>query len=288
MIQLIASDMDGTLVNNQHKISEASARAIKKAQEQGIEFIITTGRSYEDSYPQVVAAGIDCNYLVMNGSELRDSQGEIIQNLYLNDELVKEIVEELTQLGLCVELYTTGGTFSPSDEETRKRAVATKINNFHQEISLEEAYKLAADHFLFKQMNVIDTVESIFEKKYEVGKIISFSSDKELLAKLRETLATKYLVSVTGSFPVNLEITNPLADKGQAIKKYASEKGIPPSNIMTIGDSFNDLTMMEASFGYSVAMGNAIPEVKERAKYVTDTNDADGVAKAIERFLSIN
>lgn len=288
MIQLIASDMDGTLVNNQHKISEASASAIKKAQEQGIEFIITTGRSYEDSYPQVVAAGIDCNYLVMNGSELRNSQGEIIQNLYLDNELVKTLVEELTQLGLCVELYTTGGTFSPSDDEVRKRAVATKINNFHPEVSLEEAYKLAEDHFLLRQMNVIDSVESIFEKKYKVGKIISFSSDIELLAKLRESLGTKYPVSITGSFAVNLEITNPLADKGQAIKKYATEKGIPLSNIMTIGDSFNDLTMMEDSFGYSVAMGNAIPEVKTQAKYVTDTNDEDGVAKAIERFLSIN
>lgn len=279
--------MDGTLVNNQHIISEASARAIKKAQEQGVEFIITTGRSYEDSYPQVVAAGIDCNYLVMNGSELRSSQGEIIQNLYLEDELVKALVDELTQLGLCVELYTTGGTFSPSDEEARKRAVATKINNFHPEVSLEEAYKLAADHFLLKQMNVIDSVESIFEKKYKIGKIISFSSDKELLAKLRKSLATKYPVSVTGSFAINLEITNPMADKGRAIKKYATEKGIPLSNIMTIGDSFNDLTMMEDSFGYSVAMGNAIPEVKEQAKYVTGTNDEDGVAKAIKRFLSI-
>lgn len=287
MIQLIASDMDGTLVNNQHKISEANASAVKKAQEQGIEFIITTGRSYEDSYPQVVAAGIDCNYLVMNGSELRDSQGDIIQNLYLDNELVKILIEELTQLGLCVELYTTGGTFSPSDEEARKRAVATKINNFHPEVSLEEAYQLAEEHFLLKQMNVIDSVESIFEKKYKIGKIISFSSDKELLAKLRESLAIKYPVSVTGSFAVNLEITNPLADKGQAIKKYATEKGIPLSNIMTIGDSFNDLTMMEDSFGYSVAMGNAIPEIKAQAKYVTDTNDEDGVAKAIERFLSI-
>lgn len=287
MIQLIASDMDGTLVNNQHKISEANASAVKKAQEQGIEFIITTGRSYEDSYPQVVAAGIDCNYLVMNGSELRDSQGDIIQNLYLDNELVKILIEELTQLGLCVELYTTGGTFSPSDEEARKRAVATKINNFHPEVSLEEAYQLAEEHFLLKQMNVIDSVESIFEKKYKIGKIISFSSDKEVLAKLRESLAIKYPVSVTGSFAVNLEITNPLADKGQAIKKYATEKGIPLSNIMTIGDSFNDLTMMEDSFGYSVAMGNAIPEIKAKAKYVTDTNDEDGVAKAIERFLSI-
>ena len=76
--------MDGTLVSSNHKISEADARAVKKAQEKGIEFIITTGRSYEDAVPQVQQAGIECSYLVMNGSELRNANGKIIQSLYLS------------------------------------------------------------------------------------------------------------------------------------------------------------------------------------------------------------
>lgn len=64
MIKLIASDMDGTLVSNDHAISEANSKAIKMAQNKGIEFIITTGRSYEDAHSQVAEAGIECNYLV--------------------------------------------------------------------------------------------------------------------------------------------------------------------------------------------------------------------------------
>jgi len=120
MIKLIASDMDGTLVSSNHKISEADARAVKKAQEKGIEFIITTGRSYEDAVPQVQQAGIECSYLVMNGSELRNANGKIIQSLYLSEMLVRDIVAELEKANLCVELYTTGGTFTPSDAERRK------------------------------------------------------------------------------------------------------------------------------------------------------------------------
>lgn len=85
MIKLIASDMDGTLVSNDHAISEANSKAIKMAQNKGIEFIITTGRSYEDAHSQVAEAGIECNYLVMNGSELRNAQGEIVQSLYLDN-----------------------------------------------------------------------------------------------------------------------------------------------------------------------------------------------------------
>jgi Cof subfamily protein (haloacid dehalogenase superfamily) len=287
MIKLIASDMDGTLIRSDHKISNKNISAIKAAQQKGIEFIITTGRSYEDAFPQVHAAGIECNFLVMNGSELRNNQGEIVQSLYLKEDIVRNIVSELEQENMFVELYTTGGMFSPSGKEEKKWAVATKINNFHPEISLDSAYETAEEHFLYKEIQTISSLDEIFENDYCVGKIISFSPDRKKIAKLRESLATSYPVNATGSFAINLEITNPLADKGQAIMKYAKEKGILLSEIMTIGDSYNDLGMLDKSFGYTVAMGNAIKEVRECAKYLTDSNDEDGVGEAIERFVQI-
>ena len=285
MIKLIASDMDGTLVSSDHAISEANSQAIKRAQNKGVEFIITTGRSFEDAHSQVVDAGIECNYLVMNGSELRNAQGEIVQSLYLENSVVKKIVAELMENNLFVELYTTGGSFSPSDEETCKDAVATKIINFHPEISYEEAYQSAKEHFLYKEINRIATVDELIEQDYKIGKIISFSAKTALIAQLRTELSKKYPVNATGSFDINLEITNPLADKGKAIMHYAANKGITLDEVMTIGDSYNDLGMLSDSFGYTVAMGNAIEAVKTQAKYLTDTNDANGVGKAIARFV---
>lgn len=285
MIKLIASDMDGTLVSSDHAISEANSQAIKRAQNKGVEFIITTGRSFEDAHSQVVDAGIECNYLVMNGSELRNAQGEIVQSLYLENSVVKKIVAELMENNLFVELYTTGGSFSPSDEETCKDAVATKIINFHPEISYEEAYQSAKEHFLYKEINRIATVDELIDQDYKIGKIISFSAKRALIAQLRTELSKKYPVNATGSFDINLEITNPLADKGKAIMHYAANKGITLDEVMTIGDSYNDLGMLSDSFGYTVAMGNAIEAVKAQAKYLTDTNDANGVGKAIARFV---
>ena len=91
-------------------------------------------------------------------------------------------------------------------------------------ISIEEAYQSAEDHFLYKEINCIDSLEMIFENEYEVGKIISFSYQKDKIAELRATLPQKYPVNVTGSFAINLEITNPLADKGEAIKQLCSQK----------------------------------------------------------------
>lgn len=285
MIKLIASDMDGTLVSSDHHILEKTASTIRRAQQMGTEFIVTTGRSYEDTFSQVQQAGIDCNYLVMNGSELRDKDGAIIQAIYLKKDTVRQIVAELMKEDLYIELYTTGGIYSPSSIEICKWAVATKINNFHSEISLDQAYIDVENHFLFKEINPIKTLEWVFDQGYEVGKILSFSSDHQKIKQLRDVLPDKYQVNATGSFAINLEITNPKADKGNALEAYIQMKGITPKDVMTLGDSYNDLNMLDDRFGYPVAMGNAIDEVKKQAKYLTDTNDNDGVGKAIERFI---
>lgn len=285
MLRLIASDMDGTLISSNHHVSTGNAEAIKKAQAQGVEFIISTGRSFEDAHKQVEEAGISCNYLVMNGSELRGADGNIIFNLYLNHQVVKDIVADLLDKGLAVEIYSTAGTFVLGSIEARKWAIATKINNFHSEIPLEEAFETADEHFLYKELKPITDVQELFDNGYQVGKIISFSPDKDMIAILRKEIPKHYYVTATGSFAINLEITNPEADKGRAIENYARTKGIADEDIMVIGDSFNDLSMQEKPFGYTVAMGNAIPEVKRIAKYITDTNDNDGVGKAILKFL---
>ena len=286
MIKLIASDMDGTLINSNHEVSSETIKAIKAAQAKGIEFIITTGRSFEDARSQVDEAGITCNYLVMNGSELRDSNGNILQQLYLDQEIVQKIVDDLLQLDLCVEVYSTNGTYTLGSLESCKWAVAAKINNFYPEKSVETYYQTAEEHFLFQELNRISDLSEVFEKKYQVGKIICFSPKVETIAFLREDIKQRYNVNSTGSFPINLEVTNPLANKGAALARYAESKNIDITDVMTIGDSFNDMTMIDAPFGYTVAMGNAIEPIKDIAKYLTDSNDNDGVGKIINRLIN--
>lgn len=287
MIKLIASDMDGTLVNSQHRISEENVNAIKLAQSMGIEFIITTGRAYEDAVSQVQEAGIECNYLVMNGSELRNSQGDILQTLYMNPALVEEVIKRLEEENLYIELYTTKGTYSISNAELCKWATATKINFFFPQISIEEAYITVEEHEQFLKIKRCASIEELYNMGAEVGKIVSFSSDLKKLARLREELPLTLGASTTGSFPINLEITDPNANKGEAIKRYALSKGVAMEEIMTIGDSFNDLSMLSENFGYTVAMGNAIDEIKAVAKYVTTSNDHHGVSTVIKKHIQI-
>lgn len=285
MIKLIASDMDGTLVSSQHVITAATAKAVQQAQAAGVEFVITTGRSYDDAYPQVHAAGISCNYLVMNGSELRNTDGEIVQALYLDHQTAEAVVEMLEAEAFYIELYTTAGVYSTSSLDICKQAVATKINNFFPDISLEQGYEMADGHELLSGIERIDSLKELWLNEVEVGKILTFSNRIERLAELRKQLPDRLAVTATGSFAINLEITNPKANKGDALKQYALSKGIHLSQVMTIGDSYNDLTMLGNEFGYTVSMANALPEVKRQAKYLTASNDEDGVAKIINKLL---
>jgi Cof subfamily protein (haloacid dehalogenase superfamily) len=118
------------------------------------------------------------------------------------------------------------------------------------------------------------------------GKIVGVSTDFELLAHSENALRTPLLdqAFVARSQPYYLDITHPLANKGVALSALAEILAVPVGEIAVIGDSGNDIAMFERS-GLSIAMGNASPAVQARADLVTDSNDEDGFAKAIERFI---
>lgn len=285
MIKLIASDLDGTLVNSNHYISQENVNAIRKAQDKGAEFIVATGRAFEDAKNQVMDSGIKCKYLVMNGSEIRNESGDILYSDYLSEETVMKVVESLLVEGLYVELYTTDGIYTVNDEDSSKMAFAYKANFFFPNISIEEAYKDAEGHPEYEKVRRIDTLEDLWIRNLQVGKIISFSSDVEKLNRLREHLPREFAVAASGSFLINIEITTQSSEKGNAVRSYARMKGISLSEVMTIGDGLNDISMMDEAFGFTVAMGNGLPEVKEKAKYLTSSNDQDGVAAIIDKLI---
>lgn len=281
MLRLIASDIDGTLVGADREISQLTVSAVLRAQEAGCVFVVTTGRSYDDAVKQVSAAGITCDYLVMNGSECRDAEGNLLQAIYMGKELVRKAVDILAENGLYVEVYTTGGVFSPSTLEQRLWGTATKIHRFDPETSMDEAYTLAIEHPVFTSVQPIGSLDELWERGLEVGKVVTFSSDTAKLSRLLEELPRILDADVGCSFDFNLEITDPRASKGKALESYAKSLGISLDEVMTIGDNYNDLSMLDPKFGYTYAMGNAPEGVKRVAKYVARSNTEDGVAHAI-------
>ncbi|WP_326512851.1 Cof-type HAD-IIB family hydrolase [Clostridium intestinale] len=286
MVKLIASDMDGTLINDKHEISKEDAIVIKEAQLKGIDFIITTGRLYQEAFQQVRDAGIDCHYIVMNGAEHRDEDGKILYSIDIDKKQVKEIVDVLNKNNLYTELYTNKGLYTVSSEEVCVQAVVTKIKFFEPEKTVDEILKTAKKHSEFTKLNFIDHINRFLEdEEIKVGKILSFSDDISLLDNMKNLLGKNNNLSVTASFKINMEITHSDAKKDILLEKIAQAKGYSNDEVMVIGDSYNDYTMIK-KFKNSFAMGNAIPEIKEIATYVTEDNNSSGVGKAILRVIN--
>lgn len=284
MIKLIASDMDGTLLNSKHEISKENLEAIKKAEEQGVRFTIATGRDITQVKEVLEKYNLKCQCLLSNGAEYRDEDGNILEKIDIEKDKLKEILSILKNRGIKAQLFTNEGIYTPSSIEEALEGTVHMIQCFEKVKSYEEALKIAKSHPGFTGLKFISNIEEFLNSPVEVRKIFAFYPDLEVLAKAKKEIEEIDGLAVSSSFINNIEITNKDAQKGLTLAKVAKKLGIKKEEVMVMGDSFNDYSMF-TEFTETVAMKNAIPEVKEIAKYITDTNDNHGVAKAILRVL---
>ncbi|WP_339060413.1 Cof-type HAD-IIB family hydrolase [Tepidibacillus marianensis] len=285
MIKCIASDMDGTLLNSRQTISEENRAAINQAQESGVEFVISTGRSYQEVTYLLENTGIQCPVICSNGAEVRSETGERIASFSLQRDLANEIGDYLDQMGMYFEVYTIDGTYIKDYEE----GLETVINIFasaNPHFDKEQFLKNAKERIEEGRVRIVDDYQFIFaDPSIEILKFLAFSLDKGILDTVDQGLK-KWDVAVSSSGYDNLEITNIQAQKGIALETFVKSKNIEMKETMAIGDSYNDLSMF-ARVGISVAMGNANAEIKKHCDRVTATNNEHGVAKAILEALQI-
>lgn len=286
MIKLIASDMDGTLLNDDHMISEENLKAIRKAQEMGRHFTIVTGRYYGAVKSYLEECNLKCECILSNGAEYRDVNGNIIESVYMNKESVKIAFNILSEAGLCIQLMTNNGSYI-TNKESDKKAIIDRFKLFNPTMTEEEVKKFVAKFHKERGMKEIDNIYEILESNVEILKIVTFDNDENLIAALKEKLRESTSdLAVASTFSNDIEISDIKAQKGLILAKTIKKMGIDKSEVIVIGDSFNDYSMF-TEFENSYAMENAIPEIKEIAKYITDTNNNDGVAKAIYKALEI-
>lgn len=288
MIKMIASDMDGTLLSSHLAISETNKEAVLEAQAQGIEFMVATGRAYSEAKPALDDAGIKCCMITGNGAQIFDENGEAIVTFSIDKKTTKEIMTTLREKNLYFELMTTNGVYAESQPQ-RVENFATLLANQVPHLTFKMAIAMASTHLDMLPVHYISNYDELLEDdSIQILKVIAFSDEgPKLLRPIADELEKNGPLYVTASFPNNIEINHKDAQKGNAVKLMAKERGISLEDVMTIGDNFNDVSMLKIA-GVSFAMGNAEEEVKKVAKYETDTNMNHGVGKAILRAISEN
>lgn len=275
-IKLVALDLDGTLFDNSSHISERNLTAIRSITDKGIHVVISTGRPFEGiPFDQIKGTGI--NYAITaNGSGIYEiSTGKCLYENAMDEELVTPILSFLLTRDIHMDAFIGGKGYTPIQcvETAQKLTVPSSIKNY----------------IITTRTRLDNILQFIHENQLKVQKMtLNFypAADGTLID--RETVR-KFLVSnpsittVCGGYN-NLEFTRADANKGVGLRKLAEILGVNPDATMAIGDTENDLAIIEAA-GIGVAMGNATDAVKARADYVTTTNTKDGVAAAIEHFI---
>lgn len=287
MIKIIASDMDGTLLNSKHEISKENLEAIKKAQELGVHFAISTGRDLNSVAPFLKSYGLRCECILSNGAEYRDEDGNILEKINIEKSIVIKVIDMMQKVGMMAQLFTDRGIYTANTREDALKGIAYMVQSFEKIESFDEAVEIAREQEHFTKLKFIDNLPEFLETSVEVRKIFAFYNDNNVVREMKTKLEEIDKLAVSSSFRDNIEITAEKAQKGLTLAKVAKKMGVNRDEVMVIGDSFNDYSMF-TEFTESFAMGNAIDEIKEIAKYVTDTNDNAGVAKAIYKALGVN
>lgn len=285
MIKLIASDMDGTLLDSKMGISKDNASAIREAERLGIEFMVATGRAYTEARPALEEAGIDCAMITLNGAKVFDKYGNSLFTAGIEKATVHAILDLLDERGIYFEISTNDGVYSEKQEQ-RIENFASHIATTMPHLTYKVAIAMASAHLALLDITYVKNIRAVIDQPtFEVLKIIAFSMDgpKALGPASIEINKLPDLV-VTSSAQNNIEINHKNAQKGIAVAHVAKDRGIVAADVMTIGDNFNDVSMLDWA-GVSFAMGNAELEVKDHAKYITSTNLENGVGEAILRAI---
>ena len=285
MIKVIASDMDGTLLGLDHKVAPRTLEAIHMAQEQGIRFMIATGRNFRSAMEELEELDLECDYLVGSGAEVRNPQREVVLQTPIPIEVCEELYRQLIKFPVSIIFSTDDFDYRIGTEEEIEESIVEQIHLFHLDLEPEKIRHSELYERICKATRRISDFAELKEGKAPIYKVFIFTEDIPLLKRIQSVLGENNKVAVASSFITNLEITDVHAQKGPMLKRYIESLGYTMDEVMVFGDSMNDYSMLSMDFKATVAMENAEPEIKEVAKYVTKSNEAYGVAYAIEELL---
>ncbi|KAA9298987.1 MULTISPECIES: Cof-type HAD-IIB family hydrolase [Aerococcus] len=276
LIKLFVTDMDGTLLNDHHVISDANRQAILSLKDQEIEFMVATGRGYHSAQPLLDMQDLRCPMINLNGAVFTDINGQASQQKYFSGQLLSELLDYFNYYSINYSIMTQNQYYLYNPE--------TFIDQIKAISQGDPKAMASAAQFIFDTNYIRDIRDYINGENEPALKVMVFSEDHAILQQFIEHFDSHPELAVSSSGTDNLEITQRDATKGNALMAYAQSKGYQSDEILTIGDSHNDISMFHP-VKYSYAMANASQLVKDQANYLAPSNKEDGVAQVIANLL---
>ena len=284
MIKLLALDLDGTLLNSRGEIPDANRTAIRAAEDRGVLVTIATGRRFRDGRPVGLELELNAPLVTHNGALLKYADTlETVAASLIATETAREIVRVGKEFG--------GDALVSADPHGKGSLLYDRVSddNIPLRKYIAWAKRLHGDEAEEAVMHV-ENLDAVLHGHEVIH--ISFSGSCGRMDEMAAVLRAELLDTVTilpTIYPrmdfTLIDILPPDASKGEGLEKLAILNQLTPGEVMAIGDNFNDVAMLEFA-GTAVVMGNADPSLLERDEfYTTVSNDEDGVAAAIDRFI---
>ena len=263
-IRLVVADIDGTLVTRDKRVTPAALAAIQRLRNAGIKFTVISSRPPRGIQVVAKVVGLTDPVPAFNGGLVVGADLKtVLREKLLESVVAKRLIARLAELQTGIWVYTDKDWF------------VTDENGPYVQHEM---------HAVQYSPTVVKDFSGVAHDR--VAKIVGVSEDFDGLSAVERQLQQEFrgAVSATKSQKYYLDITHPSANKGEGVLLVSELLGIPTDNIATIGDMQNDVSMFRQS-GLSIAMGNATDEVKATAQYVTTSNEEEGFANAMERYI---
>lgn len=288
-IRFIASDVDGTLVNDAKSVDAEVVQAVRAARESGIRVAIASGRAWHEMDDIIEAMPCLRYFVCTNGAYVMDKEEEKeLVHITFDKASALGLVRKLMAYGVFVEAYVKAEIFG------QYPAVGNETEQ------AEQFFRPNIRPFILKTRTmVLDLLAHLESLPQGPEKIQIFYGDEAIRDRILDDLRDEFQGAATDgkgrkrfydvleSSEGNLEFVLPHTTKGTAVEALANHWGYAPDEVMTIGDSENDLSMVRFA-GASVAMGNARDNVKTAARYETTDNNNQGVARALYSAIAYN
>jgi hypothetical protein len=276
-VRLIAIDIDGTLLDSKAQVSQANLDALRRAYEAGVETILVTGRRHRFALPIAESLGFDLWIISSNGAVTRSTRGESFH---------RDLMPQATALKLCRHM-----------RDFRDYSVITFDRDSMGAIVCENHDRLygVIQRWMEKNAPYIEYVSPIENALIEDPIQVMFCGPVHLMQTAQERLVnTEFANEITvlrTQYDYRdltiVDILNAGCSKGHALERWATHRGLDRSQVMAIGDNYNDIEMLTFA-GHPVIMGNASDDLKQNGWAITLHNDESGVAAAVEEILDAN
>ncbi|QNM15294.1 MULTISPECIES: HAD family hydrolase [Fusobacterium] len=259
-MKFVVSDLDGTLLQPDHKVSDYSIDIIKKLVDKNINFVIATGRGKQGVQDILNQLNLDIYLICNNGANIYDKKGKLIFEETIEPEISSKILKEIKNTGLFYSAFRENIFYHDKDD---------KEDYFTRELFTEVV------------MNNLDNCP-------QLNKIIVTDDDPKVISKINNILREKFnsLVEITISQPTCLDISPKGCSKGTGIKHLAKIFNTTTEDFMAFGDGENDLDMLR-TVGHPVIMANSQEVIKNQFSVMTSTNIEDGVAKYLIQYFNL-